>query len=131
MPTHKATCHCGTIKFQITSPLIEFTTCDCSLCEMRGAIMVKVPVADLTVTAGRAALSLYQWNMGIAKHYFCSVCGIYVFHNKRAAPDHFGVNVRCLSDVKIDAAPLRATEGENMSVKQDGAQEHWLGPRED
>jgi len=96
---------------------------------MRGAIMVKVPEADLAVTAGRDALSLYQWNMRIAKHYFCSVCGIYVFHNKRAAPDHYGVNVRCLSDVAIDAAPLRATEGENMSVNSDGAQDHWLGPR--
>jgi len=68
---------------------------------MRGAVMVKVPEADLTVTAGEGALTLYQWNGRIAKHYFCSNCGIYVFHNKRAAPDHFGVNVRCLTDVSI------------------------------
>ena len=130
MPTHNATCHCGAVRFQITSDLTEFTTCDCSLCEMRGAVMVKVPEADLTVTAGEAALTLYQWNMRIATHYFCSHCGIYVFHNKRAAPDHYGVNVRCLTDVAIDAAPLRATEGENMSVKAEGAMDHWSGPRE-
>jgi len=129
MTTHPATCHCGTIRFLITSPLTEFTTCDCSLCTMRGAVMVKVPEADLTLTAGEDALTLYQWNTGIAKHYFCKVCGIYVFHNKRAAPDHFGVNVRCLTNVDIDAAPLRATEGENMSVNPEGAQPHWPGPR--
>ena len=130
MTTHSATCHCGTVQFQITSDLAEFTTCDCSLCEMRGAVMVKVPQDDLTITAGKDALTLYQWNMKIAKHYFCKVCGIYVFHNKRAAPDHFGVNVRCLTDVALDAAPIRATEGENMSVNPHGAQPHWPGPRE-
>ena len=126
---HKAKCHCAAVQFQITSPLTEFTTCDCSLCTMRGAVMVKVPEADLTVTAGERALRLYQWNSRIAKHYFCSNCGIYVFHNKRAEPDHFGVNVRCLTDVSITDAPIRATEGENMSVKADGARAHWRGPR--
>ena len=129
MPTHNAKCHCGTIQFQITSLLTEFTTCDCSLCTMRGAVMVKVPEADLRVVSGEDALTLYQWNMKIAKHYFCSNCGIYMFHNKRAAPDHFGVNVRCLTGASIDAAPVRATEGEKMSVKSQGAQDHWPGPR--
>lgn len=129
MTLHSAACHCGTVQFQITSALREFTTCDCSLCEMRGAVMVKVPQDDLRITAGEDALRLYQWNMKIAKHYFCKLCGIYVFHNKRAAPDHFGVNVRCLSGVAVDAAPLRATEGENMSVNAKGAQPHWPGPR--
>lgn len=129
MFSYQAKCHCGTVQFQITSALTEFTTCDCSLCTMRGAVMVKVPEADLKITAGEDALTLYQWNMLIAKHYFCSVCGIYVFHNKRAAPDHFGVNVRCLTDAPLDAVPIRATEGENMSVNPDGAQNHWPGPR--
>lgn len=129
MPTHSAKCHCAAVQFHITSDLAEFTTCDCSLCTMRGAVMVKVPDADLTVTAGEGALTLYQWNTRIAKHYFCSNCGIYVFHNKRAAPDHFGVNVRCLTDVSITDAPIRATEGENMSVEKDGARVHWPSPR--
>jgi len=34
------------------------------------------------------------------------------------------------TEVAIDAAPIRATEGENMSVKNDGARAHWPGPRE-
>lgn len=91
--------------------------------------MVKVAEGDLTVLTGEDKLTLYQWNMKIAKHYFCSVCGTYVFHNKRAAPDHFGVNTKCLQGVDISAIPIRATEGENMSVKTEDAQEHWPGPR--
>lgn len=91
---------------------------------MRGAVMVKVSNAALTILSGRERLTLYQWNMQIARHFFCQRRGIYVFHNKRAAPDHMGVNVRCLDD-----APFRATEGQGMTVAAAGDQAHWLGPR--
>lgn len=91
--------------------------------------MVKVPEADLTVHAGKEDLTLYQWNMKIAQHYFCSKCGTYVFHNKRAAPDHYGVNVRCLKGIDVSSVSIRATEGENMTVKKEGSQPHWFGPR--
>ena len=124
-----ATCHCGEVQFEIRSTLAEFTTCDCSLCEMRGAVMVKVPEADLSIRRGQNNLTLYQWNMKIAKHYFCKTCGTYVFHNKRAAPDHYGVNVKCLQDIDVSAISVRATEGENMTVNKAGEQPHWPGPR--
>lgn len=91
--------------------------------------MVKVPESALNVILGESHLTLYQWNMKIAKHYFCETCGIYVFHNKRAAPDHFGVNVHCLQGIDMASVIVRATEGENMSINKDEAQPHWLGPR--
>lgn len=96
---------------------------------MRGAVMVKVSTAALTILSGHDRLTLYQWNMQIARHFFCQQCGIYVFHNKRAAPDHMGVNVRCLDGVSLNDAPLRATEGQGMTVAADGDQAHWPGPR--
>ena len=118
------------MRFAIVSDLAEFTTCDCSLCKMRGAVMVKVPETNLRIVSGQGALTLYQWNMRIARHYFCGDCGIYVFHNKRAAPDHFGVNVRCLSEVSLDDAPLRATDGKDMTVAAESEpQAIWPGPR--
>lgn len=125
----EGSCHCGGIRFRLDAPIEEFTTCDCSLCEMRAALMMKVPEAALAITAGEDLLSLYQWNTHRARHYFCSRCGIYVFHRKRAAPDHFGVNVRCLHDVALDAAPVRATEGANMTVEAPDPYERWPGPR--
>jgi hypothetical protein len=105
------------------------TTCDCSLCAMRHALMVKVPETALSVLAGEAVLALYQWNTHRAKHYFCSRCGTYVFHRKRAAPDHFGVNVHCLADFDPASVPVRATEGANMTIEDPGARRQWPGPR--
>lgn len=110
------TCHCAAVRFSVDAPISELTTCDCSLCAKRNALMAKVPHAALKVLAGEAMLTLYQWNTRIAKHYFCSRCGIYVFHTKRAAPDHFGVNVLCLEDFDPTSVPVRATHGANMSV---------------
>lgn len=98
---------------------------------MRGALMVKVAAGALTIIKGQDHLTLYQWNMKIAKHYFCATCGTYVFHNKRAAPDHFGVNIRTLSGVSDRCAPHRATKGDNMTVARMGAKAHWPGPRID
>ncbi|MEO8374331.1 MAG: GFA family protein [Sphingomonas bacterium] len=81
--------------------------------------MTKVPEDALTVIAGEEALTLYEWNTRRAKHYFCGRCGIYVFHRKRAAPDHFGVNIFCLEGFDVASVPVRATEGANMTLVDD------------
>jgi hypothetical protein len=110
-------CHCGAVRFTVEAEITELTTCDCSLCIKRNALMAKVPEAALTVTAGQEHLALYQWNTRRARHHFCKVCGIYVFHRKRAAPDHFGVNVFCLEGFDPTPIPVRATDGAGMSLE--------------
>jgi len=123
-------CHCGAVRFQVTSPIEELTTCDCSLCTKRNAVMAKAPLAALTVLAGQDKLTLYEWNTRQAKHYFCGVCGIYVFHRKRSAPDHFGINVFCLDGFDAASIPVRPAEGANMSVEDPEARPDLPGPRQ-
>src|SRR3546814_17513453 len=82
---HPGSCHCGGVRFTLDSDPIELTTCDCSLCVKRNALMVKVPEVALHIEQGEQLLSLYVWTSGRAKHYFCRRCGIYVFHRKGAA----------------------------------------------
>ena len=91
--------------------------------------MVKVLESELTILTGKDALTEYRWNTNIAQHYFCSTCGIYTFHRKQAAPDHYGVNIYCLDDVDPKDIPIRETEGANMDVIKDGARDVWPGPR--
>ncbi len=122
-------CHCGAVRFRVDAPITELTTCDCSLCARKNAVMARVAEAALTVLAGEQSLTLYQWNTRRAKHYFCCHCGIYVFHRKRAAPDHFGVNVFCLDGFDAAAVPVRATQGANMTVEDPAARPEWPGPR--
>ena len=127
--TWSGSCHCGAVRFEVSAQIDELTTCDCSLCVKKNAVMAKVHEDALTVTAGEEALSLYQWNTRRAKHYFCSRCGIYTFHRKRSAPDHYGVNVFCLDNFDVASMPVRATEGASMTLAPDGPRSEWPGPR--
>jgi hypothetical protein len=121
MSTYRGSCHCGAVTFRLISNITEITTCDCSLCRQKNALMAKVHESALTVLSGQDLLSVYEWNTHRAKHFFCSRCGIYTFHRKRAAPDHFGVNVFCLEDFDPASVPVRATEGIGMSVADPNA----------
>ena len=129
MRQHKGSCHCGAVRFEITSSLAELTTCDCSLCVKKNALMVKVHESQFRLLSKAENISEYRWNTNIARHYFCKACGIYTFHRKQAAPDHYGVNIFCLDGVDPNAIPVRATEGANMDVVEKGARDVWPGPR--
>ena len=86
--------------------------CNCSLCRMRGAVAVSANLGDITVTQGHEALALYQFNTRVAKHYFCSKCGIYTFHQRRSSPDQYGVNVACIEGMSpFDFPEVPVSEG--------------------
>jgi hypothetical protein len=108
------TCHCGAVRFEIESDFAELTTCDCSICRRKNALMVKVHESKFVLLAGAEDLTEYRFHTHTARHYFCRVCGIYPFHRKRVTPDHFGVNVFCLENFDPTVIPVRATIGKGM-----------------
>lgn len=128
-PLHRGSCHCGGVIFTIAHEPIELTTCDCSLCVKRNALMAKVPETALRVEQGQSLLMLYEWNSRRAKHFFCKCCGIYVFHRKRAAPDHFGINIFCLDGYDASVLPVRPTDGAQMNLVGPDSRPEWPGPR--
>jgi hypothetical protein len=130
VPAYEGSCHCGAVTFRIAAEITGVYRCDCSLCRMKGALMTTVHEDAFTLLAGADLLSEYNWNTGIARHFFCSKCGIYPFHRKRAMPDHYGVNVHCLTGVDGSALAVRQAEGRGMSVRDGAARDLWTGPRE-
>ena len=82
--------------------------------------MTSVPVANLRISAGEDQLTRYQWNTNIAKHYFCSICGIYTHHQRRSEPDKFAINVACLDgpDVTI-GREIGVLDGASNSIYPD------------
>ena len=38
---HTGSCHCGAVRFAVTTDFRELTTCDCSICRRKNALMVK------------------------------------------------------------------------------------------
>ena len=98
---HRASCHCGAVVLELDLPdgIVDPHRCDCSICRRKGAIAATVPVGSLRVVQGAEFLRLYQFNTMTARHYFCSICGIYTHHQRRSNPEEYGYNVGCLEGV--------------------------------
>lgn len=117
----KLTCHCGAVELRVTlsEGLDSARRCDCSFCRRRGAAAVSVKLADLEVVKGADALTLYQWNTGTAKHYFCSICGNYTHHQRRSDPSEYGVNMGALDEVNpAEHEPILWHDGVNHPSDQ-------------
>jgi len=104
MAEYMGGCHCGAIRFEAEADLQVATECNCSICTKKGAIHHRVK--SFKLLSGVAELSLYQFGDKIAKHHFCSRCGIHTFTNPRADPDKTSINLRCLDDFEAIKANI-------------------------
>ncbi len=114
-------CHCGAVRFTVhnADALAQPMRCNCSLCRRKGAIMGSAPLTQFEVTAGADKLSLYQWNTGVARHYFCSICGIYTHHQRRRRPDEVGFNVACLDGIDLtQLTEVGMIDGQTFTVEE-------------
>ena len=96
-------CHCGAVAIAVpkATDLKDAGRCDCSLCRRRWAPTASVALGDLHILKGQDALTLYQFNTHVAEHYFCKVCGTYMFHRRRSDPNEYGINVGCFDGVDM------------------------------
>ncbi|CAM2197736.1 GFA family protein [Paraburkholderia sp. A1RI_3L] len=117
---YKGACHCGAVKFEVRAAITPAVRCNCSLCRRRGALMSPPFDADrLTILQGEDALTRYEFNTGVAKHYFCRHCGIYPFHQTRLDPRRWRVNLGCLEGVDPYAFEYSVADGSSLSVVED------------
>lgn len=93
----EGSCHCQAVKFSIEAPdTIEVERCNCSICKKSGYLHLIIPKRDFILHTAKEELSVYTFNTGIAKHYFCNTCGIKPFYIPRSNPDGMDINVNCL-----------------------------------
>lgn len=116
----KGSCHCGTVRFEVSTPLAPAIRCNCSLCRRKGALMSPFLEKDnLQIVGGADALTVYQFNTRVAKHYFCKHCGIYTFHQTRKDPNLWRVNIGCLEEIDGFALASSVNDGASLSVVED------------
>jgi len=111
---HRASCHCGAVVIELTLPegIEEPRRCDCSICRRKGAVVSSVPLSGLRIVKGAEKLREYRFNTETARHYFCSICGIYTHHRRRSNPDQYGYNVGCLEGVNpFDISDIPVNDG--------------------
>ncbi|WP_114522046.1 GFA family protein [Altererythrobacter sp. ZODW24] len=119
---HTGSCHCGSVKFAAKLPDdLAPHRCNCSMCEKKSTVVIDLPKGDLTVTSGEDTLSAYSFGTGVAKHWFCSNCGIQVYQNLRSDPHLVSVNAACIEGLDIwDFEEIPVVDGRYRHPKDTG-----------
>ena len=115
----KLKCHCGQVEAEINinKEFEKILRCNCSICKRKGAIMSMVKNEDFKIIKGQNKLSLYQFHTKVAKHYFCSICGVYTHHNPRSNPSMTGFNLGCLDSIDtFELSDVQINDGWNHPV---------------
>lgn len=114
MVVHTGGCHCGAIRFEVDAPaVLEVDECNCSICYMVGYQHLIVPASDFRLLQGESELQSYQFNSGVAQHFFCRHCGVKSFYVPRSHPDGVSVNGRCIDADTLESVSITPFDGRN------------------
>ena len=107
-------CHCKAICFEFyCSNVVDLIKCNCSICNHTKFLHLIVPHRKFNLLKGKELLVTYMFNTKLAKHFFCSVCGIKSFYQPRSHQDSFSINFHSiLSPPKINK--VIAFDGKNF-----------------
>jgi hypothetical protein len=113
--TYTGGCHCGKVRYEVTTDLSRVISCNCSICSKKGYLLTFVNADMFTLSSGESALTDYQFNTKNIHHLFCSTCGIESFsHGKgRDGTPMYSINVRCLDDVDVSKLTVTQFDGKS------------------
>ena len=113
MKTYEGGCHCGRVRFRVTTAFTHVSECNCSICTKKGILHLVVPRDKFELLSGAGDLTTYRFGTGTAQHTFCKHCGIHSFYVPRSDPEKIDVNVRCLDGVDPAMFTLDRFDGKN------------------
>jgi hypothetical protein len=109
----EGSCHCGRVRFRVKGDLTTVSECNCSICTKKGFLHLIVPLTDFELLTDEGELSTYQFNTRVAKHTFCTTCGVHPFYVPRSDPDKIDVNARCLENIDVSELNPKPFDGKN------------------
>jgi hypothetical protein len=106
-------CHCGAVRYEVTTDLGTVLSCNCSICPKKGFLWNFVPVAQFTLLAGEGKLTDYQFNKHVIHHLSCKTCGVESFARGKGpdGSDVAAINVRCLDGIELSELKLTPFDG--------------------
>lgn len=116
MTTHKGSCHCGKVRFEVEGELESALSCNCSICLRKGSLLWFVPRSAFRLLTPEDTIGTYTFNRHVIKHRFCKTCGMHPFGegvdpqgNAMAA-----INIRCLDGIDLDTVPVQQFDGRSL-----------------
>jgi hypothetical protein len=114
--TYTGSCHCGEVRYEVTTDLTPVISCNCSICAKSGILWAFVPPQNFTLLKGGDRLVDYQFHKHAIHHLHCSRCGIESFARGDGpqGEEAIALNVRCLDGVDIAALKLTPFDGRSL-----------------
>jgi len=113
---YSGSCHCGNVRFEVTTDMNRVVACNCSICSRAGYLLTFVGEDQFTLLAGADAQTDYQFNRHRIHHLFCKTCGVRTFArgSKSDGTPTFAINVRCLDGVDPGTLNIQPFDGRNL-----------------
>lgn len=113
MTTHKGSCHCGRIAFEVEGEIDSGLACNCSICSRKGSLLWFVPREKLKLLTTESDMSTYTFNKHVIRHHFCPKCGIHPFGEGKDPKGNAmaAVNLRCVEGLDLDKVPVKHFDG--------------------
>jgi hypothetical protein len=119
---HKGGCHCGAVQFEVDAPEdLVVWDCNCSICAMKRNTHFIVPAARFRLLPSPSSsssspsheppLTEYRFGTGVARHRFCSICGVQCFYHPRSNPDGVAVTIHCITSGTVKSLTTRYFDG--------------------
>lgn len=114
--TYTGGCHCGRVRYEVTTDPSQAIACNCSKCARHGLWLTFVPAEQFKLQAADDALADYQFNKHVIHHLFCRTCGVESFARGRTpdGKDMVAVNVRCLDGLDIATLTPKPFDGRSL-----------------
>jgi hypothetical protein len=114
--THRGSCHCGRIAFDVEGEIAQVMECNCSICSRRGYLLWFVPRAQVRLATPESDLATYTFKTHRVRHHFCPTCGCapFGFASDEKGNAQAAVNVRCLEDVEPSSLKVVHFDGRSL-----------------
>jgi hypothetical protein len=114
--TYKGGCHCGKVRYEVSTEIKELIECNCSICSKRGFLWTFTSPTQFKLLSGQDAMPDYQFGKQRIHHLFCPTCGVQAFARGTApsGQEMVAVNVRCLDGIDVTKLPIKKFDGASL-----------------
>lgn len=113
---YAGSCHCGKVRFDVTTDLTQVISCNCSICSRTGALLSFVAPEQFELRSGSGEQTDYQFRGKNIHHLFCATCGIRSFAHGTdpGGTPMYAINVRCLEGVDLASLEITPVDGKSF-----------------
>ena len=112
----EASCHCGAVRFEISSKPESVTECNCSICRRFGVQWAYYHPDEVKVICATDATGVYMWNDRCIEFHHCKICGCTTHYEGIGAEPRRAVNARLMEAEDTEGVPVRLFDGASLRL---------------